>query len=387
MADERIRQPVKITDPTTDANEAGVDASGNLQVILAANTGVDVGDVDVLSLPTSPDTIAEDTAFGAGAAVFPMGVQYDDTTPNVLDEGDIGAPRCSVNRNVYTTIRDHTAERGAGVDASNNLQVILAANTGVDIGDVDVLSVIPGTGATNLGKAENAASAGGDVGVAAMAIQDAALSALGSVDGDYTHLRVDANGALHVTGGGGGTEYTEDAAAPADPIAGALSLVRQDTPAGLTTADGDIVTQRGTNFGAGFVQVLTSAGAFVDDFSAAAPAGEARAHSSSTDTAAGGTLDADTADFGGVTKKLAQVDAWASVPYKATIMSVSNGTETILDVLGGKAGESLVWNPPHKDYYEVAFSANAGFDGFRVEMTNLDNSQAANLYATLYTED
>ncbi len=47
MADERIRQPVKIVDATTDANQAGVDASGNLQVIAAANGGVDIGDVTI----------------------------------------------------------------------------------------------------------------------------------------------------------------------------------------------------------------------------------------------------------------------------------------------------------------------------------------------------
>ena len=32
MADERIRQAVKITDPTTDANEASVNATGALLV-------------------------------------------------------------------------------------------------------------------------------------------------------------------------------------------------------------------------------------------------------------------------------------------------------------------------------------------------------------------
>ncbi|MGH9847345.1 MAG: hypothetical protein ACREEM_52295, partial [Blastocatellia bacterium] len=40
----------------------------------------------------------------------------------------------------------------------------LAANSGVDVGDVDVTSVIAGTGATNLGKAEDAAHSSGDTG-------------------------------------------------------------------------------------------------------------------------------------------------------------------------------------------------------------------------------
>lgn len=65
---------------------------------------------------------------------------------------------------------------------------------------------------------------------------------------------------------GGGTQYTEDAAAPANPVGTAVNLVRQDTPATLVSTDGDNVTQRGTNYGAGYVQVLTSSGSFVDTF-------------------------------------------------------------------------------------------------------------------------
>ena len=72
-----------------------------------------------------------------------------------------------------------------------------------------------------------------------------------------------------VTGGGGGTEYTEDAAAAADPLGTTQILVRQDTPATLVSANGDNVVQRGTNYGAAYTQIVTSAGAFVDSFGGA----------------------------------------------------------------------------------------------------------------------
>ena len=68
------------------------------------------------------------------------------------------------------------------------------------------------------------------------------------------------------TGCSGGTQYTEDAVAAANPIGSAINLVRQDTPAGLVSTDGDNVAQRGTNYGAAYVQVVSSAGAFVDTF-------------------------------------------------------------------------------------------------------------------------
>lgn len=84
----------------------------------------------------------------------------------------------------------------------------LGANSGVDIGDVDVTSTIPGTGATNLGKAEDAVHASGDTGVMALAVQKATAVALGA-DGDYEPLEVDASGRLHVVQSG--LELADDA--------------------------------------------------------------------------------------------------------------------------------------------------------------------------------
>lgn len=69
-----------------------------------------------------------------------------------------------------------------------------------------------------------------------------------------------------VSGSSSGTEYTEDAAAAANPAGGAVILVRQDTPATLVSADGDNVAQRGTNYGAAYTQIVSSTGAFVDTF-------------------------------------------------------------------------------------------------------------------------
>lgn len=76
----------------------------------------------------------------------------------------------------------------------------------------------------------------------------------------------DASG-NQITSFGGGVEYTEDAAAAADPVGKAVILVRSDTPGTLVGTDGDNVAQRGTNYGAAYVQIVTSAGAFVDSFS------------------------------------------------------------------------------------------------------------------------
>jgi hypothetical protein len=70
---------------------------------------------------------------------------------------------------------------------------------------------------------------------------------------------VDANGDA-ITSFGGGVQYTEDAAAAADPVGTAPILVRKDTPAATVSTDGDNIAQRGTNFGAAYVTLLDSSG-------------------------------------------------------------------------------------------------------------------------------
>jgi hypothetical protein len=75
----------------------------------------------------------------------------------------------------------------------------LGANSGVDIGDMDVTSVVPGVAATNLGKAEDAAHSSGDVGVMALAVRKDAAVATAAAD-DYTPVLTDAEGRLWVNG-------------------------------------------------------------------------------------------------------------------------------------------------------------------------------------------
>lgn len=73
----------------------------------------------------------------------------------------------------------------------------LSANSGVDIGDVDVTSVIPSTGATNLGKAIDAVVGSADVGVALLAKHQGNSNHVSVDDGDYDILRTSEFGALH----------------------------------------------------------------------------------------------------------------------------------------------------------------------------------------------
>lgn len=72
------------------------------------------------------ESLVDDAAFTPGTSrVVPIGFEFDDSSPDTVNEGDIGAGRMSANRNIYTTLRDAAGnERGANVDASNQLQVL-----------------------------------------------------------------------------------------------------------------------------------------------------------------------------------------------------------------------------------------------------------------------
>jgi len=168
-------------------------------------------------------------------------------------------------------IAGDTTSIDAKITACNTGAVVLAAGTAeigklaagsAAIGTVSTTSQIPGTGATNLGKAEDGGHTTGDTGVMALAVRQSADAALSGSDLDYEPLQTDASGFLKVNikaGSASGTEYTEDAAATANPAGGALIVIREDARAGsLTTTDGDNVAVRGNNSGEMYVKTTDS---------------------------------------------------------------------------------------------------------------------------------
>ena len=64
--------------------------------------------------------------------------------------------------------------------------------------DGAAVGILPGTGATNLGKAVDSVAGATDVGVMALAVRDDALTTLTPADGDYVQIRTDSDGATWV---------------------------------------------------------------------------------------------------------------------------------------------------------------------------------------------
>ena len=176
-------------------NEIGKLAAGTAGIgKLTANSGVDIGDVDVTSIVP-------------GVAATNLGKAEDAGHSS----GDVGVMALTVRQDTAAALGGTDADYQPLItDASGRLHIAplvagsaaigkLAANTGVDIGDVDVTSVIAGVGATNLGKARDSALGATDTGVMALAVRDDTLTTLTPVDGDYVPLRVGSTGKLHVT--------------------------------------------------------------------------------------------------------------------------------------------------------------------------------------------
>lgn len=465
MADERVRNAVKITDPTTDANEAGVNASGQLAVagpVTNAGTFVVQEDGDALiALQLIDDAIfVDDTATHATGTTKGMGIMAVAVpTDTAIAANDIGMPAMSLDRRLHV---DADIIASVALDVSAATVTVDGTGTFVVQEDGAALTALQIIDDPVFADDAPFTLTSSSVMVSG-AIRDDSLSALTAVEGDAVPLRVGSTGALHVTGGGGGTEFTEDTAASGGEAGGLALGVRRDADTSPVNADNDYQTMIFNDIGALKVEIfdggdtltvgahaVTNAGTFVvqedgavltalqliddaifvDDTAThatgstkgigimavavptdaavsandigmpamsldrrllvdadiAAPASPVLTEGSTTDTAAGAGFDVDGPSSDGTTKTVRGFVASASVPIKAELIQVDNDVDTAHVTLFARAGEGIVYTAPHKDFHEVTFGSTGGFDGFTLRVTNLDNSQAADLYGSLMTE-
>ena len=89
----------------------------------------------------------DDAPFTPGTtAITPAGAMFDDVAPDSVDEGDAGVVRMSANRNLYSTLRDAAGnERGANVNASNELTVVEANSAAIKTAVEALDNAIDGT--------------------------------------------------------------------------------------------------------------------------------------------------------------------------------------------------------------------------------------------------
>ena len=194
--------PQSITDG--DVGPFQVDADGALHISDGGNT-ITVDGTVTANLSSTDNTVLDNiltknTEIDAVLDTIKVDTEAIETAVELLDNA-IDGSQMQVDVVAISAQSDGTyigdIKFGESLPAGSAAIGKLAANSGVDIGDVDVTSVVPGTGATNLGKAEDAAHSSGDTGVMALAVRNDDVAALAGADGDYSPLQVNAAGSLY----------------------------------------------------------------------------------------------------------------------------------------------------------------------------------------------
>lgn len=210
-------------------------------------------------------------------------------------------------------------------------------------------------------------------------------------ENQFAPVRISTRRALLVEGVASGANLNVNLAASAATV-----TVDSELPAAAALADAEanptvpgigshLLGYNGTtwdrvrtaNTGRLQVDVVTGGGA-------TAPVNPVISYQTSASLAAGSSVALTTAEA--ASKKLRQVIVWASVAFKATLATVDNAVESaVKGVTGGPAFVPALFPLPHQNY--LTLGATAGLDAFRVNVTNLDDSNAADVYATFFMED
>lgn len=202
-----------LADTNGDYAPLQVDADGRLKV-------------DALISGASGGTaMVDDSAFTPGSTfVTPVAGTYRTSRDN-LDDNDAGAVALTQKRGQLVTL-----ETSGGTEIGTSSNPVRTDPTGTTTQPVSVSSIIPGTGATNLGKAEDSPAATGDVGVVMLAQRHDAYTSTVSANEDYSTLHVNSVGQLKtidnaITSG-------DQVSALYDPNTGRTATVERVDPTG-----------------------------------------------------------------------------------------------------------------------------------------------------------
>lgn len=139
-----------VTQPVSGAVTCNAGTNLNTSM-LALDTSVDGVENSLSNIDSEIGSLLDaqyshDATFTITSRLFAIGAQYDDTSPDSIDENDIGIPRQSVNRNLYTTIRDAAGnERGVNVNSSNQLETSCNQSGTWNVGHGKTIKTVSGS--------------------------------------------------------------------------------------------------------------------------------------------------------------------------------------------------------------------------------------------------
>jgi hypothetical protein len=425
MADVRVLPDVKISDATTPSQQVAVDASGRLSVNLTASSATVTVDTELPAAAALSDTTGNPTTAMVGAAnmvwdgtnwvrhkgaatladalanpgaglaqnqIFAMG--FNGTTWDRIRTANTGRLQVDVITGGGGTPANILVDNNAFTDGTSSVGVVgyifdetagtaltendtAAARIDTKRAQVHVLEDATTRGQRQAVDSSGRASVSLTASSATVTVDTElpAAAALSDTTGNPTTSMIGSAGMLW----DGTTNWirAKSAATLADALAnpGAGLAQNQVFAMGFNGTTWDRV--RTANTGRLQVDVITGGG------SPAAPTAPIPNYNTSASLAAGSTSNHDSADFGAATKAVYQVILGASVPMKGELQYVDNGTPTTLATFFTQAGNTDTFIPAHTDFWKHTFTANAGFDGFRLIRTNLDASEAADVYSAV----
>jgi hypothetical protein len=203
------------------------------------------------------------TVAGAVTNAGTFAVQVDGaalTALQLIDDAVYTDGSGTVTKGVAILGQDGTNPQAIKTDSNGELQVDVLTMPNITIG-----AAIP-AGTNNIGDVDVATIAAGTNYIGKVrptdGTTDAEIVPLAGYNAQAVAI-VDGSG-NQITSFGGGTQYTEDAAAASDPVGTVKILIRKDTPASEVSGDGDNIAQRGNKYGAGYVSLLSSQGTPID---------------------------------------------------------------------------------------------------------------------------
>lgn len=397
MADATAIVATKIVDGSTD-DQASVSAAGHLLVDIANVSDATITiDTEFGAAASLTDNFANPTVVGVGAFTMVFDGSTWDRAPGTSTDGllvNLGGNNDVTVTGTVTVDSELTTgdlDTGAGTDtravvglvgsASGGGQLIPGSATDgllVNLGGNNDVTVTSGsiTADTELTTADLDTGGGTDT-RAVVGLVGAKSGGGVLIPGDATAgLKVDLGADNDVTVTGSVTADTElpsaasltdNFANPTAPAVGAFGMVW----------DGSTWDRAPGNSTDGLLVEVSNPGGD------STPTGPVNEYAATTALAAGASDAVDSSEAAG--KSLSMLEVWSSVPYKATLHTVDNDVESAEKAIGGgQAAQPWSFKPPHKAYFTLG--TTAGADNFRVNVTNLDNSQAADCHVVFHYE-
>jgi hypothetical protein len=262
----------------------GASGTGVQRVTIASDSTGVLASVGAISTSVTPGTSAahlgkaEDAAHGNGdTGVMALAVRRDADTSLVGADNDYAPLQVNASGSLKVAITSGAGSGGTSIadgasftrDTTSVTPVAAVVETSAPTltnGDAAALSMTTGGALRTAvvsggiqGVVEDAAATDGVEGVAVMAVRRDTASSGVSADGDYAMLSVTSDGSLRVSGGGGGTQYAEDAAHTSGDTGTMALAVRRDTAASGASADGDYATLNVNSSGRLYVEASLAA--------------------------------------------------------------------------------------------------------------------------------